>query len=153
MLMPIKMLTAETIGKIAGGEVVERPSSVVKELIENALDAQARRISVDVRGGGIESIEISDDGVGISSDDLNLALERHATSKLQTFDDLDTLVTLGFRGEALPSIAAVSSFSIRSRTTDRTAGATVRIEFGNRFDPVTCATPCGTTVSVRDLFG
>jgi DNA mismatch repair protein MutL len=151
--MPIKMLTAETIGKIAAGEVVERPSSVVKELIENALDAQARRISIDVRGGGIESIEISDDGIGMALDDLILALERHATSKLQSFDDLDTLATLGFRGEALPSIAAVSSFSIRSRTSDQPAGSTVRIEFGDRFEPVMSAAPGGTTVSVRDLFG
>ena len=151
--MPIKLLTPETIGKIAAGEVVERPSSVVKELIENALDAGARRISVEVRGGGIESIEISDDGIGISPDDLAMALERHATSKLRSFDDLDTLATLGFRGEALASISAVSSFAIRSRTEDRPAGTSIRVEFGDRYEPVTVAAPGGTTVSVRDLFG
>ncbi|HSC97427.1 MAG TPA: DNA mismatch repair endonuclease MutL [Casimicrobiaceae bacterium] len=151
--MPIKLLTPETIGKIAAGEVVERPSSVVKELIENALDASAHRISVDVRGGGIESIEISDDGIGISPDELSMALERHATSKLRSFDDLDTLATLGFRGEALASISAVSSFAIRSRTEDRAAGTSIRVEFGDRHDPMTVASPGGTTVSVRDLFG
>lgn len=151
--MPIKLLTPETIGKIAAGEVVERPSSVVKELIENALDAGARRISVSVRGGGIESIEISDDGFGISPDDLAMALERHATSKLRNFDDLDTLATLGFRGEALASISAVSSFAIRSRTVDRPAGTSIQVEFGDRHDPMTVAAPGGTTVIVRDLFG
>src|SRR5690606_40356876 len=107
-------LTEDTIGKIAAGEVVERPVSVVKELIENAIDAGASRIEVEIAGGGSELIRDTDNGAGMTRDDLTLAIERHATSKLTTFDDLEALHTLGFRGEALPSIAAVSRFSIRT---------------------------------------
>jgi DNA mismatch repair protein MutL len=112
--MTLRLLDERTIGKIAAGEVVERPVSVVKELVENAIDAGATRIRVAVRGGGIELIEVVDDGCGIAPADLPLAVCRHATSKLSAFEDLDRLTTLGFRGEALPSIGAVSSLAIRS---------------------------------------
>lgn len=151
--MPIQLLTPETIGKIAAGEVVERPSSVVKELVENAIDADATRISVEVRGGGVELIEISDNGIGIEASELGLALERHATSKLTRFDDLDALATLGFRGEALASVAAVSDFTIRSRTAADAAGMLKRVEFGQHTEERRLSTSPGTTVTVRDLFG
>ncbi|MEZ4505824.1 MAG: ATP-binding protein [Thermomicrobiales bacterium] len=106
--VPIQLLDNETIGKIAAGEVVERPASVVKELIENAIDAHSTRIAVSIEAGGTRLIEVVDNGFGIAADELPLALQRHATSKLSAFEDLDGLHTLGFR-EALPSIAAVSS--------------------------------------------
>ncbi|MCC6792123.1 MAG: ATP-binding protein, partial [Thermomicrobiales bacterium] len=151
--MRIRVLTPETIGKIAAGEVVERPSSVVKELVENAIDAGSTRIHVEIRGGGLELIEVSDDGHGIEPDDLPLTLERHATSKLTRFDDLDVLSTLGFRGEALASIAAVSDFTLKSRVASSPGGYELRCLFGS--EPVTspCSAPVGTTISVRDLFG
>src|SRR5687768_1592322 len=114
-LMTLRLLDERTIGKIAAGEVVERPVSAVKELLENALDAGATRIRVTVRGGGTELLEVVDNGCGIAAGDLPLAVQRHATSKLAAFEDLDHLSTLGFRGEALPSIGAVSSLAIRSR--------------------------------------
>ncbi len=150
--MTICLLANETIGKIAAGEVVERPASAVKELLENALDAGATRVAVEIAGGGTDLIEIADDGCGIPTDQLALAIQRHATSKLTSFEDLDRLHTLGFRGEALPSIAAVSSLTIRSR--DRTAalGAMVQVHFGATHAVRPVATPAGTTVTVRDLF-
>ena len=150
--MAVRLLTHDTIGKIAAGEVVERPASVVKELLENALDAGARRVAVEVRGGGCELIEVSDDGGGIGAEELPLAVQRHATSKLTTFEDLDRLGTLGFRGEALPSIAAVSRFAMRSRPTGSAVGAEVVIDFGEAAPVQTVAAPAGTTVTVRDLF-
>jgi DNA mismatch repair protein MutL len=151
--MPIQRLDDETIGKIAAGEVVERPVSVVKELLENALDARARNIDISIEGGGTTGIQVSDDGVGIDPGDLVHALERHGTSKLRRFEDLLTLATLGFRGEALSSIAAVSQFQIRTRTPGSPAGAEVTVDYGiaSRVRPV--AAPNGTTVIVRDLFG
>jgi DNA mismatch repair protein MutL len=151
--MPIRVLTPETIGKIAAGEVVERPSSVVKELIENSIDAGASRIQVDIRGGGLDLIEVSDDGSGIHAEELPLTLERHATSKLSTFDDLDQLTTLGFRGEALASISAVSDFSLRSRVSSRPDGHQIRSLFGSAPVMSAVAAPIGTTISARDLFG
>lgn len=150
--MPIQLLTTETIGKIAAGEVVERPASVVKELLENALDAGARRISVEIRNGGSDLIEVVDDGHGMSPEDLAAAIQRHATSKLSAFEDLDTLRTLGFRGEALPSIAAVASVLIASRTADAPVGSEVRVDFGAVGPVDMAAIPMGTRVSVRDLF-
>src|SRR5215203_1681876 len=141
--MTLRLLDERTIGKIAAGEVVERPVSVVKELVENAIDAGASRIRVAVRGGGTELIEVVDDGCGIAPVDLPLAVCRHATSKLSSFEDLDSLTTLGFRGEALPSIGAVSTLTIRSRTADTTHASLLRVTFGD----------VGTAVTARDLFG
>jgi DNA mismatch repair protein MutL len=150
--MTIQILTNETIGKIAAGEVVERPASVVKELLENSLDAGARRISIAIRGGGIDQIEITDDGCGIPASELALAIQRHATSKLQSFADLDRLQTLGFRGEALPSIAAVSQLSIRTKTEDARSASLLEVEFGAPRAIESTGAPQGTTVVVNDLF-
>ena len=148
----IQLLDYETIGKIAAGEVVERPASVVKELLENAIDALASKISVSIEAGGTRLIEVVDNGIGISPADLPLALQRHATSKLSAFEDLDGLQTLGFRGEALPSIAAVSTLKIRSRPIASQQAASVRVDFGT-FDPVLAESgSTGTIVQVRDLF-
>jgi DNA mismatch repair protein MutL len=150
--MTLRLLDERTIGKIAAGEVVERPVSVVKELVENALDAGARRVRVAVRGGGSELIEVADDGRGIASDDLPLAVRRHATSKLAAFEDLDRLTTLGFRGEALPSIGAVAALAIRSRAARASHAALLRVDFGEVSPPVPVAAAVGTSVTVRDLF-
>jgi DNA mismatch repair protein MutL len=150
--MTLRLLDERTIGKIAAGEVVERPVSVVKELVENAIDAGATRIRVAVQGGGIELIEVVDDGCGIAPADLPLAVCRHATSKLSSFEDLDRLTTLGFRGEALPSIGAVSSLAIRSRTAETTHAARLRVMFGEVATPVSVGAGQGTAVTVRDLF-
>ncbi len=151
--MPIQLLTSETIGKIAAGEVVERPSSVVKELIENAIDAGASRIAIQIADGGGSLIRVSDDGVGMSIEDLPVAIQRHATSKLTGFDDLERLATLGFRGEAIPSIGAVSNLTIRSTARGASAGARIGLEYGVTVPPRVDAAPAGTTVTVGDLFG
>jgi DNA mismatch repair protein MutL len=151
--MPIHLLTAETIGKIAAGEIVERPSSVVKELIENSIDAGATRIAVEIVDGGSSLIRVSDNGAGMTLDDLKVAVQRHATSKLRSFDDLEHLETLGFRGEAIPSIGAVSNLGIRSGARGSTAGSRIALEYGVTIDPVAEAMPAGTTVTVSDLFG
>src|SRR5215207_2232807 len=150
--MPITLLTPETIGKIAAGEVVERPASVVKELLENSIDAGATRISVEIERGGSDLVVVSDDGCGMSASDLPIAIQRHATSKLVTFEDLDRLRSRGFRGEALPSIAAVSELSIRSRSAADIAGSRLDVTFGNIAPLTSVSTPVGTTVTVRDLF-
>ena len=150
--MTLRLLDERTIGKIAAGEVVERPVSVVKELLENAIDAGASRIRVAVKGGGIELIEVVDDGRGMAVSDLPLAVQRHATSKLAAFEDLDRLSTLGFRGEALPSIGAVSSLAIRSRMPDAAHASLLRVSFGEVAEPVAVGAAAGTAVTVRDLF-
>lgn len=151
--MPVRLLDAKTIGKIAAGEVIDRPVSVVKELIENAIDAGAGRITIQIEEGGCRGIRVVDDGCGMSAEDLELAVERHATSKLVRFDDLEELRTLGFRGEALPSIGAVSRLTIRSAVAGQTAGAELTIDFGERRPVAAGGSPVGTTVSVEDLFG
>ncbi|MCA9834584.1 MAG: DNA mismatch repair endonuclease MutL [Thermomicrobiales bacterium] len=148
--MPIQLLTDETIGKIAAGEVVERPMSVVKELIENAIDAGASRIDIEIEEGGNKLIRVIDNGVGMTTDELPLAITRHATSKLRSFDDLETLHTLGFRGEALPSIGSVADLSIRSGAT--TGGGSIVVDYGRVAPARVDAAPRGTTVTVRDLF-
>jgi len=150
--MPIRLLSPETASQIAAGEVVERPASVVKELVENALDAGAKIVSVSIQDAGRRLIEIADNGGGIPSDELLLAVERHATSKLQSANDLFHIETLGFRGEALASIGSVSRLSITSRIKSADAGARIRVEAGiaSAVEPV--GAPVGTTVRVEDLF-
>src|SRR6202162_1371170 len=127
----IRILPEHIANKIAAGEVVERPASVVKELVENALDAGARSIRVEVESGGKRMIRVTDDGDGMNRDDALLAFERHATSKLRTADDLLSIRTLGFRGEALPSIASVSRLTLETRAADEEAGTAVEIAGGH----------------------
>jgi len=148
----IRRLDPETIGQIAAGEVVERPLSVVKELVENALDAGATRIAVRVRGGGLTEIEVADDGAGIAPDDLALALTRHATSKLDDASGLGRIGTLGFRGEGLASIAAVARMTIVSRTAQAEVAHAVEAHAEAIGEPQPLAGPPGTRVVVRDLF-
>src|SRR5918999_647205 len=120
--MSIRVLEPELASQIAAGEVVERPASVVKELIENSIDAGASQIIVEIKGGGIEQVRVTDDGAGIAAAEVGLAFQRHATSKLDTKEQLDTIATLGFRGEAIPSIAAVSRMSLTTRPSQASAG-------------------------------
>ncbi|MBT8419951.1 MAG: DNA mismatch repair endonuclease MutL [Gammaproteobacteria bacterium] len=149
----IQLLDPSLANRIAAGEVVERPAAVVKELLENALDADARNIRIDLEEGGIRLIRVRDDGCGILPDDLALALRRHATSKLTSFDDLIAVRTLGFRGEALPSIASVSRLRLTSRTREADAGWRVETDGSESIAaPGPAAHPQGTTVEVRELF-
>ncbi len=150
--MPIRQLAPDIAAKIAAGEVIERPASVVKELVENALDAGARRIRIEIAGGGLNLIRVTDDGCGIPADELPLALARHATSKVASLDDLERVATLGFRGEALASVAAVSRVSILSRPKHSDSGAQVTCEEGSLGGVSPAATPTGTIVAVHDLF-
>jgi DNA mismatch repair protein MutL len=149
--MPVRQLSEAVVNRIAAGEVVERPASVVKELVENALDAGARRIEVVLAGGGSRLIRVTDDGSGMSADDLALAIERHATSKL-TGDDLDAITTLGFRGEALPSIGSVARLSITTRTSRAPNASEIGVEGGKKSPVKPAALGEGTRVEVRDLF-
>ncbi|NLU42493.1 MAG: DNA mismatch repair endonuclease MutL [Firmicutes bacterium] len=148
----VMILDEVTINKIAAGEVVERPSSVVKELVENSIDAEARRISVSIEDGGLRNISVVDDGIGMGREDALLALERHATSKIRSSDDIFRVATLGFRGEALPSIAAVSKLTMITREAGSTGGTRIAVEAGKQ--PVAADHPAapGTSVIVKDLF-
>ncbi len=150
--MPIRKLPSHLINQIAAGEVVERPSSVVKELVENSLDAGADRIRVEVEQGGIRRIRISDNGGGIARDELALALSAHATSKIASLEDLEEVSSLGFRGEALASIASVSRLRLASRPVDQDDGLEVDSEGGQISDPRPVGMPAGTIIEVRDLF-
>ncbi|MCB9593493.1 MAG: DNA mismatch repair endonuclease MutL [Sandaracinaceae bacterium] len=152
MASRIRVLDDALADQIAAGEVVERPASVVKELIENAIDAGARTITVEIQAGGTVDITVGDDGQGMSPEDASLAIRRHATSKIQSLDDLMRIATLGFRGEALPSIASVSRFELSTREPDAVGGTRVRVDGGAEavVDPIGRAP--GTTVRVRDLF-
>lgn len=148
----IVQLPVELANQIAAGEVVERPASVVKELVENAIDAGARRIRVTIELGGKALIRVEDDGEGMSPEDASLALARHATSKIRRAEDLAAITTLGFRGEALPSIASVSHFTLKTRTADATAGTEIRVDGGAVTPPTAVGVPTGTAIEVRDLF-
>ncbi len=148
----VRILPEVLSNKIAAGEVVERPASVVKELAENAVDAGATRVLIEVEQGGRALVQVADDGCGMSRDDALLAVERYATSKIATDEDLFRIRTLGFRGEALPSIAAVSRFSLVSRDEASEAGVEVRIEGGRLLDVAETGAPRGTLVTVRQLF-
>ncbi|MGD1105590.1 MAG: DNA mismatch repair endonuclease MutL [Terracidiphilus sp.] len=148
----IRILPDQVANQIAAGEVVDRPASVVKELLENSLDAGATRIRVEVEGGGRKLIRVSDDGQGMNRDDALLAFERHATSKLRTADDLLSIATLGFRGEALPSIASVARVTLETATGDAAAGTHIEVAGGKIHRVEDAALPRGTTIAVGDLF-
>ena len=150
----IRLLPEQVANQIAAGEVVERPASVVKELVENSLDAQATRVTVEVQAGGRSLVRVVDDGFGMSRDDALLCLERHATSKIRRAEDLAAIATMGFRGEALPSIASVSRFTLttRERDSESPEGTQVIINGGKIFEVKAAGSAPGTTVDVRQLF-
>jgi DNA mismatch repair protein MutL len=150
--VPIHLLSPEVASQIAAGEVVERPASVVKELLENALDAGASHITIHVRDAGLRLVEVADDGCGIATDELLLSVERHATSKLSSADDLFTIATLGFRGEALASIGSVSRLTITSRPARSETGSRLRVEGGQAGSLQTVGSSVGTIVAVENLF-
>ena len=148
----IRALSENMIGKIAAGEVVERPAAAIKELAENSLDAGATAVTVEIREGGLSYIRVSDNGTGIEESDIRMAFERHATSKVFQEKDLNAIRTLGFRGEALASIAAVSRITMTTRTNDHDTGLKVRNEGGQITEVSETACPVGTTITVKDLF-
>lgn len=150
--MRIHSLPSQLVNQIAAGEVIDRPAAVVKELVENSLDAGARRVDIDIEAGGARLIRIVDDGRGIDADDLALAVSAHATSKIATFEDLERVATLGFRGEALPSIASVARFALTSRTADAAHANRIELDGGTARAVRPAQHPVGTTVEVRDLF-
>lgn len=150
--MPIHKLSEDVVAQIAAGEVVERPASVVKELLENAIDGGAETIHIGVWGDGRRKIQIMDDGCGIPSEDIELAFMRHATSKLESADDLYRILTLGFRGEALASIASVSHVQMSTRCADESVGTTIRLEGGAVVSRKSVGLPAGTTITVEQLF-
>ncbi|MFA4967281.1 MAG: DNA mismatch repair endonuclease MutL [Candidatus Margulisiibacteriota bacterium] len=148
----ISILPEDLINKIAAGEVIERPASVVKELVENAIDAGSTRVTIEVQDAGINMIRVSDNGPGMSKDEIKIAVERHSTSKISSLNDLFNIVTLGFRGEALPSIASVSRFEILSKNHDEKAGSSLKMDGGKIIADEEAAAPSGTMVLAKDLF-
>src|SRR5215813_1830807 len=148
----ITRLPPDLANQIAAGEVVERPASVVKELVENAIDAGARRLSIHIELGGKKQIRVEDDGEGMTPEDARLSIERHATSKIKRADDLAAIRTLGFRGEALPSIASVSHFVLRTRARGEQSGTEIRVNGGAIASAVEAAAAEGTAIEVNDLF-
>jgi len=148
----IVLLDELTINKIAAGEVIERPASVVKEMVENSIDAGSTNITVEIKNGGISYIRVTDNGKGIASDDLEIAFERHATSKIRSADDLDVVKSMGFRGEALASIAAIANVELISKTANQEIGYKVIVEAGNVLAKEEAGCPTGTTITVRNLF-
>lgn len=148
----IVLLDELTINKIAAGEVIERPASVIKEMVENSIDAGATNITVEIKNGGISYIKVSDNGKGIAQDDLEIAFERHATSKIRSADDLDTVTSMGFRGEALASIAAIANVELVSKTEEQETGYRVVVEGGDILEKEETGCRTGTTITVRNLF-
>src|SRR5207249_4060435 len=150
----IRLLPEQVANQIAAGEVVERPASVVKELVENAIDAQVSRITVEIQAGGRSLVRVTDDGVGMNRDDALLCLERHATSKIERAEDLAAISTMGFRGEALPSIASVSRFTLitREREVDTPEGTQIVVNGGKIVEVKAAGTATGTSIEVRQLF-
>jgi len=148
----IVLLDDLTINKIAAGEVIERPASVIKEMVENSIDAGATNITVEIKNGGISYIKVSDNGKGIAQDDLEIAFERHATSKIRSADDLNTVTSMGFRGEALASIAAIANVELVSKTQEQEIGYRVVVEAGNVLEKEEAGCKTGTTITVRNLF-
>ena len=148
----IKILNDNLVNQIAAGEVIERPASVVKELCENSIDSNADNLEVEITAGGIKSIKVTDNGTGILKDDLSLSVQRHATSKIRTLEDLDSLYSLGFRGEALASIASVSRLRIMSATEENNAYMIEATNTNSNRELTPVAHPIGTTVLVNDLF-
>jgi DNA mismatch repair protein MutL len=150
--MPIRVLPSELVDQIAAGEVIERPASVVKELVENSLDAGAHRVDIDIERGGVGLVRVRDDGSGIPADELPIAISRHATSKITSLADLEGITTLGFRGEALPSIGSVSRLRVSSHQTGADHGSEITVNGGDVQPVRPCAHPPGTTIEVRELF-
>ena len=148
----VRLLPIRVANKIAAGEVVERPASVVKELVENSIDAGAKSIRIAVTQGGRKLVSVQDDGSGMSRDDAVLSLERQATSKILDVDDIESITTLGFRGEAIPSIASVSRFSMTTRRRDSDEGVFIQVNAGELAEVRAAGCPPGTMVEVRDLF-
>ena len=150
--MGIQLLDQNTINKIAAGEVIERPSSVVKELVENAIDAGATAVTVEAKEGGISFIRVTDNGSGIKKDEIDIAFKRHATSKIKSIEDLLTVSSLGFRGEALASIAAVSQIELITKTKDDITGTRYQSEGSEVISVEDIGAPDGTTFIIRNLF-
>lgn len=148
----IVLLDDLTINKIAAGEVIERPASVVKEMVENSIDAGAKNITIEIKNGGISLIKITDDGCGMAEDDMEIAFERHATSKIRKADDLETVTTMGFRGEALASIASIANVEMISKRLEDETGHRLVIEGGKVLEQTEVGAPVGTTITVKNLF-
>ena len=148
----IILLDDLTINKIAAGEVIERPASAVKELVENSIDAGATNITVEIKNGGISYIRVTDNGKGLLSDDMEIAFERHATSKIRVAQDIETVKSMGFRGEALASIAAISRVTMKSKTEQNYTGNEIIIEGGNIITKGEIGCPNGTSITIENLF-